>query len=85
MKEHTLTWPMLGLIAGTRAVLGAGLALLLADRLNPEQRRAAGWSLFSVGLLTTIPLMVQLRIAGEEEYESHREAKAPERALEPAI
>src|SRR5205814_328663 len=46
MKQVTLTLPEIGLIAGTRAALGAGVALLLGDKLTPEQRRAAGWALF---------------------------------------
>jgi len=56
MKETRLTIPELSLIAGTRAALGGGLALLLADRLSKEQRKAAGWALFLVGVVTTIPL-----------------------------
>ncbi len=56
MKETRLTLPELGLIAGTRAALGGGAALLLADRLTQEQRKAVGWTLFMVGAITTIPL-----------------------------
>jgi len=56
MKETRVTIPELALIAGTRAALGGGLALLLADRLSREQRKAAGWALFLVGALTTLPL-----------------------------
>ena len=37
-----VTLPELGMIAGTRAALGAGIALLLANRLNNDQRRAVG-------------------------------------------
>jgi hypothetical protein len=60
MKQVALTFPELGLIAGTRAALGAGLALLLGDRLSPEQRRAAGWTLLAVGIITTVPLGVKV-------------------------
>jgi hypothetical protein len=56
MKETRLTIPELSLIAGTRVALGGGLALLLADRISREQRKAAGWALFLVGAITTIPL-----------------------------
>jgi hypothetical protein len=56
MKEAKLTLPELALIAGTRGALGAGIALLLADRLSKEQRKAVGWTLFLVGAVTTIPL-----------------------------
>jgi hypothetical protein len=52
--------PELGLIAGTRAALGAGAGLLLADRLSDEQRRAVGWTLFAVGLISTIPLVAEV-------------------------
>ena len=44
-----------------RAVeLGAGLGLLLADRLSDYQRRAVGWTLFLIGALTTIPLAFEV-------------------------
>ena len=57
MKKSRLTIPELSLIAGTRAVLGGGIALLFADRLTEKQRRAAGWALFLAGVITTIPLV----------------------------
>jgi hypothetical protein len=56
MIEPKLTIADIILIAGTRVVLGAGLGLLLASRLNDDQRRAAGFALALVGGLTTIPL-----------------------------
>jgi len=56
MKSTELTLPDVALIAGTRGMLGAGVALLLADRLSAERRKAIGWTLFAVGALTTIPL-----------------------------
>lgn len=60
MPERKVTLPLLGLIAVTRVALGAGIGLLLADRFNPEQRRAVGGTLFLVGLLSTIPLVAQV-------------------------
>ena len=60
MNQVKLTIPEIGLIAGTRAAAGAGLALLLCNRLNPEQRRAVGWTLLAVGIATTIPLVAHL-------------------------
>ena len=41
-------------------MLGAGIALLLSEKLSREQRRAIGWTLVAVGALTTIPLALQL-------------------------
>jgi hypothetical protein len=60
MKKHVVTVPEIGLIAATRAMLGAGVALLLCDKLSPEQRRAIGWMLFAVGALTTVPLALEV-------------------------
>jgi hypothetical protein len=65
MIRRTVTLPEIGLIAGTRAALGAGIGLLLADRLNDDQRRAVGWTLFAVGALSTIPLVAHV-ILGQE-------------------
>jgi len=58
MKERSLTIPEIGLIAGTRVALGAGIGLLISDRLNKDQRRGAGWALLGIGILSTIPLVV---------------------------
>ena len=60
MREHPLTIPEIILIGGTRAALGAGLALLLSDRLNREQRRAVGLTLFLFGAVSTIPLALNV-------------------------
>jgi hypothetical protein len=60
MREAQVTLPELALIAGTRVALGAGLGLLLAERLPQGQRRAVGWTLFLMGALTTIPLALEV-------------------------
>jgi hypothetical protein len=60
MKTVRLTLPEIALLAGTRAALGAGVGLLLSERLKPEQRQAVGWTLLVVGLLTTIPLGLEV-------------------------
>lgn len=39
MKEKVLTIPEIMLIAGTRVALGAGVGLLIADKLSREARR----------------------------------------------
>jgi hypothetical protein len=58
MIEPKVTIADMILIAGTRVVLGAGIGLLLASRLNDDQRKAAGFALALVGGLTTIPLAI---------------------------
>jgi hypothetical protein len=60
MKKHAVTIPEVGLIAVTRVMLGAGIGLLLCERLAPEHRRAIGWTLVAVGLLTTVPLAIEV-------------------------
>lgn len=57
MKSSALTLPEIGLIAGTRGMLGAGIALLVAHRLTDEQRKSIGWTLFLIGAVSTIPLV----------------------------
>jgi hypothetical protein len=67
VKRIPLSVPEIAIVAGTRAALGAGVALLLSDRLKPEQRKAVGWTLVAVGLISTVPIAVELfRSHGEE-------------------
>ncbi len=67
MKTHEVTIPQLGMIAGTRALLGAGIALLLSEKLSDDQRKAIGWTLVAIGALTTVPLALQVFGGGEDE------------------
>ena len=60
MRRTELTLPELGLLVGTRGMLGAGLALLLAHKLSDEQRKGIGWTLAAVGALATIPLAIMV-------------------------
>ena len=60
MKKIKLALPELVLIVGTRALLGAGVALLLTDRLERNERRLLGWTLGLIGALTTLPLAANL-------------------------
>jgi uncharacterized membrane protein YfcA len=60
MRETQVTLPELAMIAGTRAALGAGLGLLLADRLPEGQRKAVGWTLLLIGVVTTVPLAFEV-------------------------
>jgi hypothetical protein len=60
MKSTEITLPELALIAGTRGMLGAGAALLVSSKLNNDQRKAVGWTLFLIGLISTIPLAIDV-------------------------
>ena len=60
MKRSELTLPEVGLIAATRGMLGAGAALLLADRLSEDQRKVIGWTLYLMGVVSMIPLAIDV-------------------------
>jgi hypothetical protein len=56
----TLSPPLFGFIVATRAALGFGLGLLLADRIPPERRRAVALTFIGIGAATTIPAVRSL-------------------------
>lgn len=74
MRETRITLPELGLIAGTRGALGFGLGLLLANRFSDEQRRAIGWTLLTVGVVSTVPLALEVLGHRQETRGEHEKA-----------
>jgi uncharacterized membrane protein len=60
MRKSILTIPEIFLIGATRVALGAGLALLLGEKLDRKERRAIGWTLFLTGVATTVPLVLEV-------------------------
>jgi hypothetical protein len=77
MKTYVVTVPEVALVAATRGIAGAGLGLLAAGLLRPDTRRTLGWTLLSIGALSTIPIAMALF--------GKRETKAPNDAnTEPA-
>lgn len=56
VKHANLPLREIEMIACTRAVLGVGLGLLLADKFPQPTRKQFAWALFLFGTLTTIPL-----------------------------
>lgn len=56
MKYRNIALPLLGAVAGTRALLGAGAGLLLAPRMRDRKRRRLGKALLTVGIASTVPL-----------------------------
>ena len=60
LKERKVTIPELILIGSTRVALGLGIGLLIKDKLNNDQRQAAGLALLIVGAVTTIPLAIEV-------------------------
>src|SRR3954453_9937177 len=59
MREGGITLPELGMIAGTRVALGAGLGLLLASRLDADRRRAVGGTPLLLAIISTVALAMR--------------------------
>lgn len=55
MNTKVLTLPKLLFVVGTRAILGAGVAMFASRNLPERTRRNAGLTLALVGAATTIP------------------------------
>ena len=56
MSRPIVSFPEFLFAAGTRALGGIGIGLLLAEHLNSRRRRTFGLGLLAIGALTTIPL-----------------------------
>jgi hypothetical protein len=82
MRETRISLPELALVAGTRALLGAGIGLLLADRLPEDRRRTVGWTLLLVGAATTVPLAFD--VLGKSRSADQAWQKEPGRESTPA-
>ena len=54
-----ISLPDLGLVAMTRGMLGIGIGLLAANKLNGA-RKPVGLALVAVGLATTVPLLLDV-------------------------
>ncbi len=59
MRKVKMSLPEIGILAGTRGVLGAGAGLLLAEKVR-KHRKGVGWTPLSIGVLTTIPFVNKL-------------------------
>lgn len=60
MRQKIFTLPEIVLIAGTRVVLGIGIGLLISQELNKDQAVGAGLALLGVGVVTSIPLALDV-------------------------
>jgi len=57
MQKLVLNFPTFGFVVATRAMIGAGVGLLVSDRLGADRRRQVGAALLAVGAATTIPAL----------------------------
>ncbi len=83
MRARTVSVPLLAMIAGTRAAGGAGLGLLLADRLDRDRRRAVGWTLLAVGVISTLPLAATVMFKNGRRGATERLEGSPGRSATP--
>ena len=60
MKTYAVTVAEIAIVAATRGIAGAGVGLLVADFLRPNARRTLGWTLLTLGALSTIPIAMAL-------------------------
>jgi MFS family permease len=68
MRKPDLTVPELIFVVVTRALLAAGVGLLLAGRLSDKQRRMIGATLVAIGAVTTVPAL--MAVIGSRDRES---------------
>ena len=66
-KKISISLPELVLVAATRGAIGAGIGLLLANKLSAKQRKTIGLPLFIGGILSTIPIARHLFGKGKGE------------------
>jgi hypothetical protein len=60
VKKFEVVVPEVAFVAGTRALAGAGVGLLVSEFLDRDTRRALGWTLLAVGIATTVPIATTL-------------------------
>jgi hypothetical protein len=59
-NKLSVSFPELVLVAATRGMIGAGVGLLLANKLSRKQRKELGLPLLIAGALSTIPIGLHL-------------------------
>ena len=55
MRTISVALPQFGFVVATRAMLGAGIALLISDRVPQAHKRTIATALVAIGALSTIP------------------------------
>lgn len=76
MKRFNLPAPSFFFIVATRALLGAGVGILVSDKLPRRRRKMVGATLVGLGALTTIPALFALFGRGSDPYPSRIIAQA---------
>jgi hypothetical protein len=73
--------PVDPLLALTRAALGLGLGLLVADRIKRPARQATAIALMSVGTLAAIPFLLKIATGCLNRADSERGSKRRLRSI----
>ena len=60
MKKEQVPFGELVLLVGTRVLAGVGIGLLVSEKLPTAVRRAVGITLLAVGVISTVPLAIDL-------------------------
>jgi hypothetical protein len=60
MITTNMPLPEVGALAATRAALGLGVGLLVAESIPPVARRRTGIALGTIGVVATVPLVVEI-------------------------
>jgi len=68
MKKLMLNLPTFGFVVATRAMIGAGVGLLVSERMPKDRRRAVGAALLAIGAASTVPAIFAI-IRGRREAE----------------
>jgi hypothetical protein len=76
MKSLVLNPRGLAFIVATRAMLAAGVGLLVADLLPPQRRRRIGAALVTAGAATTLPAVMTV-MRGARRARASRIAQDP--------
>ncbi len=63
MQKRLLSIPQLGFVVVTRALFGAGVALLAGRRMSPKTRLSTGIALTLLGAASTIPAVKLIKRA----------------------
>ena len=57
MKRIVLNMPTFGFVVATRAMIGAGIGMLVGERLPADRRRRVALTLIGIGALSTAPAL----------------------------
>lgn len=60
MRQASLPLPEIAALAATRGMIGAGIGLLVANKIRPRRRIRVGLPLLIIGALSTIPFAIDI-------------------------